>query len=192
MDAVLYTCPGWPGSDQPLGYHTGSSGPTSQKSAAAGARRKAESHHGISNNKANQPMTTYVDEKRRRIEQFTQYLRLMGLRRHKIVKKMTVSSSSRNRPPKVPTHPSSRNRLPSSSVAGKTAAKGRGGEDSEELLLSDGRRDEPSRYIQIGFHRDSFFLDMSNNTLFPPEAKQILRQRPGFYYARNRRDLWWV
>ena len=31
-------------------------------------------------------MATYVDEKRRRIEQFAQYLRLMGMRRHKVVK----------------------------------------------------------------------------------------------------------
>ena len=31
-------------------------------------------------------MTNYVDEKHRRIEQFAQYLRLMGLRRHKVVK----------------------------------------------------------------------------------------------------------
>ena len=31
-------------------------------------------------------MPTYVDEKRRRIEQFAQFLRLMGLRRHKFVK----------------------------------------------------------------------------------------------------------
>ena len=30
-------------------------------------------------------MPAYVDEKRRRIEQFAQYLRLMGLRRHKLV-----------------------------------------------------------------------------------------------------------
>ena len=31
-------------------------------------------------------MALYVDEKRRRIEQFASYLRLMGLRRHKVVK----------------------------------------------------------------------------------------------------------
>ena len=31
-------------------------------------------------------MEVYLDEKRRRIEQFAGYLRLMGLRRHKVVK----------------------------------------------------------------------------------------------------------
>ena len=31
-------------------------------------------------------MPTYLDEKRRRIRQFAEYLRLMGLRAHKVVK----------------------------------------------------------------------------------------------------------
>jgi hypothetical protein len=31
-------------------------------------------------------MATYIDEKRRRIERFVQYLRLMGIRRHKAMK----------------------------------------------------------------------------------------------------------
>ena len=61
-----------------------------------------------------------------------------------------------------------------------------------DLPSADRSPRESVRYIQIAFLRDCFYLEMPKITLFPNEAALILRQRLGFYYARNRPDLRWV
>ena len=40
--------------------------------------------------------------------------------------------------------------------------------------------------------RTAFAWNLPNATLFPQEAEKILRQRLGFYWAKNRLDLLWV
>lgn len=137
-------------------------------------------------------MSTYVDEKRRRIEQFAQYLRLMGLRAHKVAKGgcfiiFDESPSEDAESPHV-----------KESVAIKVDCLADGGSASgamepAESGFDDWRAGEPrSRFIQFAFMRDCFYLELPNNTLFPPEAEQIFRYRPGFYWAKNRLDLRWV
>lgn len=44
----------------------------------------------------------------------------------------------------------------------------------------------PTRFIQFSFERDDFQLDIPLNALTQAEAEQILRQREGFFYLRNR------
>lgn len=43
--------------------------------------------------------------------------------------------------------------------------------------------DSQNRFIQFSFERNWFCLDMPMQTLYRPEAEQILRSRQGFFYA---------
>ena len=132
-------------------------------------------------------MPTYLDEKRRRICQFADHLRLMGLRRHKVVKEdcfivFDDSPCDDAESPKL-----------KESVAIKANALSGGSTASGNRPSKHGKqRERRSRYIQFAFMRDCFYVELPNNTLFPPEADQILRCRLGFYWAKSRRDLRWV
>lgn len=46
--------------------------------------------------------------------------------------------------------------------------------------------DSGNRYVQFSFERNWFCMDMPLETLFRPEAEQILRDRMGFFYLRDR------
>ena len=53
----------------------------------------------------------------------------------------------------------------------------------------DGRRDS-DRYLQFAFMKQTFYMDLPKNTLWPDEARQLLSQRSGFFYLRDRRFPW--
>ena len=136
-------------------------------------------------------MSTYVDEKRRRIEQFAQWLWLMGIRRHKIVKDdcfLIFDESA---------HEGADSPQIKESVAIKVdclanGGSASGGDDPVESSLADWLPGESFRYVQFAFMRDCFYLELPNNTVFPKEAELILQQRLGFYYSKNRPDLRWT
>ena len=135
-------------------------------------------------------MATYIDEKCRRIEQFAQYLRLMGLRRHKVVKDdcFIIFDDSAPEDANVPQIQESVAIGLHCLANGNSAA---GGGDAAESQATGSPKETP-RYIQFAFRRDCFYLELPNSTVFPNEAEQILRQRLGFYWAKNRPDLRWV
>jgi hypothetical protein len=136
-------------------------------------------------------MTTYVDEKGRRIEQFTQYLRLMGLRRHKVVKGDCFVIFDESAPEDVgDLHIKESAAIKIDCSANGGSASGRN--DPVESSLADWMPGESFRYVQFAFMRDCFYLELPNNTVFPNEVELILQQRLGFYYAKNRPDLRWT
>ena len=55
-------------------------------------------------------------------------------------------------------------------------------------LPDDGWREDDSqnRYIQFSIERNWFCMDMPLETLYRPEAENILRNRQGFFYLRDR------
>ena len=165
-------------------------------------------------------MSTYLDEKRRRIEQFMHYLRLMGQRAHKVAKDdcFIVFQES-------PSDDADARDLKNSptieadclTTVGLDANGSFLGEEpsidwqpmefsDDPIGFSSGREcfgeDVPDdarptgeplrRFIQFAFLRDCFYLELPNNTVFPAEVQQIFQQRLGFYYAQNRLDLRWV
>ena len=133
-------------------------------------------------------MPTYVDEKRCRIEQFAEYLRLMGLRRHKIVK-TTCFVIFDESPPVNAESP----KLNESAAIKIDCLAGSGLESGVTGRLRHRRpMNRPSHFVQFAFHRDCFFMDLPNTTIYPQEAEHILHCRQGFYWARYRRDLRWV
>jgi hypothetical protein len=135
-------------------------------------------------------MTNYSDEKHRRIEQFAEYLRLMGMRRHKIVK---------NDDCYILFEESAPGGVDAPHVEESTAARveaeclANGGPASVENDAANPPPDwSPAkrlRYVQFAFSKDCFYLDLSNRTLLPHEAELILREGSDFYWARNRPDL---
>jgi hypothetical protein len=136
-------------------------------------------------------MTTYLDEKRRRIEQFAHWLRLMGLRRHKVVKGDCFLIFDESAPEDSET-PCLRGSAAIRVACPANGAAGLGEDDPFEVSSSEWSPAEPFRYIQFAFMRDCFYLELPNNTVFPEETEIILQQRRGFYYAKSRRDLRWV
>lgn len=70
-----------------------------------------------------------------------------------------------------------------------------GGTVPDELFLTqlpdDGWKedDSQSRYIQFSFEKNWFCLDMPLETLYRPEAEQILWSRNGFFYLRDRPEF---
>ena len=135
-------------------------------------------------------MPTYLDEKRRRVDQFAEYLRLMGLRAHKVVKNSCFVIFDES--------PPEESRNPKASVAIEAdcpTSRGSGpvGHRGSRGMSKRGRpRKRHSRYIQFAFMRDCFHLDLPNNTVFPREVEQIVRCRQGFYWAKHRTALRWV
>ena len=138
-------------------------------------------------------MTAYVEEKRRRIEQFARCLRLIGMRRRKVVKNDDCFIIFDEQPPEAADSP----KIKASAVVkvdglsgnNWTAAAG----DGREFPMEDWQGpDSLSRYVQFAFRRDGFYLELTKYTLFPNEARIILQRRQGFYWARNRQDLRWV
>jgi len=137
-------------------------------------------------------MSSYINEKQLRINQFAEYLRLMGLRRHKVVKDdcFIIFDDS---PPEDAESPKLKE-----SVAIKVDCLADGGSASgtgepAEYSSNDwqGGESQP-RYLQFAFKRDCFYMELPNNTVFPPEVEQILRHGMGFYWAQDRPDLSWV
>ena len=135
-------------------------------------------------------MTTYSDDKRRRIEQFAEHLRLMGLRR-KIVGNDDCYIVFDESAPGGVDAPHVKE-----SAAVKVECLANGGPESDEDDANpsspDWSPEKPFRYVQFAFGQDSFYVDLSLGTLLPHEAEAILQQRGGFYWAKDRQDLIWV
>jgi hypothetical protein len=137
-------------------------------------------------------MLIYTDEKRRRIDQFAGYLRLMGLRRHKVVKNDDCFAVFTEKAPEDSGSPHVEESSAIKIDCLANGGSGSTGSDGIELPREGWLPAKPFRFIQFAFTRDCFYLELPNNTVFPNEAEQILQQRPGFYWARNRPDLRWV
>ena len=137
-------------------------------------------------------MTDYCEEKRRRIEQFADLLRLMALRRHKVVKNDDCFLIFEEAAPEGIDGPQVEE-----SAAIKVGGFADGGpapdeDDTEDPSPHDWSPQKPFRFIQFAFGQDCFYLELPNNTIFPNEAELLLRQRHGFFWARNRPNLPWV
>ena len=80
-----------------------------------------------------------------------------------------------------------------SSPSGNTGCAALGIDDQTIFidLPDDGWRadNSQSRYVQFSFEKNWFCLDMPLETLFRPEALQILRDRMGFFYLRDRTEF---
>jgi len=136
-------------------------------------------------------MPTYLDEKRRRIRQLAEYLRLMGLRAHKVVKDSSFIIFN-EAPPEDAESPKLRESVAIKADCLADGGSASGGHGAEGLPKHGKPRKRRSRYVQFAFMRDCFYLELPNNTVFPQEVEQILRCRQGFYWAKNRTDLRWV
>ena len=135
-------------------------------------------------------MTAYLDEKRRRIDQFAEYLRLMRLRSHKVVKNGCFIIFEESPPddvdsPKIKLSVAIKVGAGGSSLTGRTLG-------AEGLRQYGQAVERQTRYLQFAFMRDCFYLELPNNTVFPQEAEKIFRDRLGFYWAKRRTDLAWV
>ena len=137
-------------------------------------------------------MTTYLDEKQRRVNQFAEYLRLMGLRRRKVVHDdcFIIFDDS---PPEDAKSPKLKESvaIKVDCLAGGGSASG-GGEPGESPSNDWHGEEAQPRYLQFAFMQDCFYMELPNNTVFPPEVEQILRGSMGFYWAQDRPDLRWV
>ncbi len=136
-------------------------------------------------------MPTYLDEKRRPIDQFAEYLRLMGLRARKVAKDSCFIIFNED-PPEDAESPKLRESVAITVDCLTEGGSASGGPGDADELPQESSRELPARYIQLAFMRDCFYLELPNNTVFPPEAEQILRCRLGFYWAKDRPDLRWV
>ena len=112
-------------------------------------------------------MTNYVDEKRRRIEQFMQYLRLMGLRRHKVVNDdcFIIFDESAPEDADAP-HIKESVAITVDCLANGGSAPG--GEDPGEMPPPDWSEPENFRYVQFAFRRDCFYLELPKQHPVPP------------------------
>ena len=118
--------------------------------------------------------------------QFAEYLRLMGLRAHKVVKDSCFIIFD-DSPPEDAESPKLKESVAIKVDCLADGGSASGGAGAAEGLPKHGRpRKRRSRYIQFAFMRDCFYLELPNNTVFPQEAEQILRRRLGFYWAKNR------
>jgi hypothetical protein len=136
-------------------------------------------------------MPTFNEEKRRRIEQFADYLRLMGLRRHKFTKGDCYIVFDDSPPEDAESRQLKESAIKVDCLADGDSASG--SEAASDCPTSDWQGGEAqTRYVQFAFRPDCFYMELPNATLFPQEAEQILRHRPGFYWAKNRPDLRWV
>ena len=142
-------------------------------------------------------MPDFNEEKRRRINQFAEYLRLMGLRAHKVAKDSCFIIFNEDPPedaesPKLKESVAIKVDCLAEGGSASGGSGGSGGPGDAHELPQEGSRDLPARYIQFAFMRDCFYLELPNNTVFPYEAEQIFRHRLGFYWAKDRPDLRWV
>lgn len=142
-------------------------------------------------------MFDYRSELERRIEQFASYLRPMNHRAHEIAATNCFMIFEES-------HPDDRDKgvlveskqLTLQSV--QSAFNQIGFVSDSDGLFSDftslpdeGWRDGNSsnRFIQFAFGRQWFCIDMPLQTLFRPEAEEILRYRKGFFDLADRKEF---
>jgi len=143
-------------------------------------------------------MFDYRAEFDRRIEQFASYLSRMHKRTHEIARGSCFMIFEDRKPSDADNYPelSESKELEAATVAevsGDTGgvALGLGDETNFIDLPENGWREDNSqiRFVQFSFERNWFCLDMPLETLFRPEAEQILRDRMGFFYLRDRKEF---
>lgn len=140
-------------------------------------------------------MFDYHAELERRTAQFTKYLKRMNRRTHKIARR-SCFMIFQDRPPAGEDEPVleakrelSRRPVPST-IGGPGGEDDLGGDDGADGADEDWRDDESQiRYIQFSFEWDWFCMDMPQQTLFRPEAEEILRRRRGFFYLEDRPEF---
>jgi hypothetical protein len=182
--------PAWSGSDQALCYSRGSrrecrDGSRTARTAIGRFREETTVYREII-------MPTYSDEKRRVIRKLADYLRLMGLRTHKIAKSSCFVTFGES-----PPEDDGSKTLKSSVgiVAGCSSSCSSNTEDGflgDTTPVDGGQQGPSNRFYQFAFNRDCFYVDIPRNTLFVDEAHRIISERHGFCWARSRLDLRWV
>jgi hypothetical protein len=143
-------------------------------------------------------MFDYRTELERRIEQFGSYLGLMNGRAHDIAETSCFMIFSEC---KGEDTDNGNELAESKTLVREMASEGFGNEGlfgqitSDEApifeLPTEGWREDNSqkRFVQFSFERNWFCLDMPLQTLYRPEAEQILRDRMGFFYLRDRPEF---
>lgn len=138
-------------------------------------------------------MSDYHTELQRRIGQFAHYLKLMRHRAHEeacgncfiIFEERPPDGSSGG------DELAEKRKLVLERVSPGFADSWSGGALDESVVIDlpdEGWREDDSqnRYIQFSFERNWFCMDMPLETLYRPEAENILRSRQGFFYLRDR------
>jgi hypothetical protein len=143
-------------------------------------------------------MFDYRGELERRIEQFSSYLGLMNGQAHEIAETscfMIFAERKRGDKDNGDELAESKKLVREfvSEAFGEAGPLGRITSDEAPIfeLPTEGWRDDNSqkRFVQFSFERNWFCLDMPLQTLYRPEAEQILRDRMGFFYLRDRPEF---
>lgn len=140
-------------------------------------------------------MFDYRQELERRIGQFRSFLQPMNQRAHDIACGSCFMIFEERKPGQEQA-PSLSSDQEQALEALRQAFEGLGllqarDADSEFELPVEGWREDDSsnRFIQFTFEEKCFHMDMPLQTLFREEAEQILRQRKGFFYLRDRKQF---
>jgi hypothetical protein len=140
---------------------------------------------------------TYSEDKRRRVEQFAEYLRLMHDRAFDEVGNCCYITFEERRRRGTP----GGRKLSEEEKAAQEVARqsrdagidGAGGPDESAAmsLPDEGWRqdDSKNRFVQFSIEHDWFCVDLPRQTLHRAEAGQILRCRQGFFYLRDRPEF---
>jgi hypothetical protein len=140
-------------------------------------------------------MFDYRGELERRIAQFAGYLRPMYYRSHEIAQGSCFMIFEERRPNGVSDAELVEKRV--IALQAVQSAFGEAGFMADDLdsptvsLPDDGWRGDDSlrRFVQFSFENRWFCLDMPIQTLFRPEAEEILRYRKGFFYLSDRKEF---
>jgi len=143
-------------------------------------------------------MPTFHEELDRRIEQFTHYLKLMHDRAHEEAHGPCFIIFEERRPGGTSDDEelAEEKKLALELVVQEFTDAGIGGagtlDESVMIDLPDEvwrQDDSQNRFIQFSFERNWFCIDMPLDTLYRPEAEQILRSRQGFFFLRDRKQF---
>lgn len=140
-------------------------------------------------------MTDYTQELRRRSAQFAGYLKKMYHRAHEEVQRSCFIIFQE----RLSRKDSGYDELKASvSPSLELVMVGRGDAESDSVTLTDEypfsdiptegwkQNNSSPRFIQFSIERTWFCLDMPLQTLYRPEAEQILQCRKGFFFLRDR------
>jgi hypothetical protein len=146
-------------------------------------------------------MTDYAEEKRLRTAMFERWLKLM-LNRRCDERRLDCAITFLESPPdscETPQREESR-ALSLSAVVETEQGTGSSTDFLNEGILrvpvpDSGRGDgqggrDSHRYLQFAFMKQTFYMDLPKNTLWPDEARRLLSQRSDFIYLGDRRFPW--
>lgn len=139
-------------------------------------------------------MTEYHEILEHRIRQFVYYLELMRTRQRNITCGASFVIFNEDDPGGFSTDGNEFERaavlrLPATASCLVTgdAAFGLYTDPPDDFFDDLWREDDSSkRFVQFSFNRRYFDMDLPNTTLYPPEARELLSSRLGFFYARDR------